>query len=490
MPAKQRQFVRLVRRAFLLALLIITTLLFADYYILSRQLQNLQGNAAYVEISGQQRMLVQRMALLALGLTTTNNPDLQNQFQDEISKHLDRMMIAHHAIVEGSAEMNLPPSAAVSNLSGEIFDLYFSEEQELNNRLLTFFGAIENLIGAEPSDWNIDHPSLSEITLASTSLLEDLRITTEFYREKGENGILQLRRTKIFLLIGTLALLAAIALLVFLPLLRKLKNEFHKRERAEANLKKAARSLKVRSIELERSNNELEQFAGIVAHDLKAPLTNIQAFLDIISTSVGGDFQERFREPLEHIDQGLNRMRTMISDLLAYSKVTEGDRTLNQAVDLKQIITEITEDLTATIKEVEAEIVLKDLPVVQADPSQMRQLFQNLISNALKFGKPNETPKIEISGAIHNAKDNGCSALITVKDNGIGFDSKLHAERVFKIFRRFHSKEYEGSGVGLSICKRIVERYNGTINVDSSPGKGCRFRIELPLDDSGNLQRR
>jgi light-regulated signal transduction histidine kinase (bacteriophytochrome) len=168
-------------------------------------------------------------------------------------------------------------------------------------------------------------------------------------------------------------------------------------------------------------------------------------------------------------------MRKLIDDLLTYSKV--GIKSLTfEKTDLNRVVQDVISDLELKIAEMGAEMKRVELPIIDADPSQMRQLFQNLISNALKFVHPNISPQVKIECEI---KQNQCT--ISVVDNGIGFEEK-YLDQIFTIFQRLHGKhEYEGTGVGLAICRRIVERHGGSITAKSSPDRGTRFLIHLPL---------
>ena len=169
----------------------------------------------------------------------------------------------------------------------------------------------------------------------------------------------------------------------------------------------------------------------------------------------------------------------MISDLLTFSKVTEAEPR-KEPVDLNKLIAEIEEDLAATIQEHSAVVIYSDLPIISADRTQMRQLFQNLMTNSLKFRKPDTSPRIEITAQEGHQNGSNGATVISISDNGIGFDAEAQGGRIFQIFHRLHQKEFEGSGIGLSICKKIVRRHGGEIRAHSKVGEGTRFEIILP----------
>lgn len=242
--------------------------------------------------------------------------------------------------------------------------------------------------------------------------------------------------------------------------------------------------------ELKRSNNELEQFAFVASHDLQEPLRKIQSFGDRLKLKS----QEELRaESLIYVDKMLSaadRMSNLIFDLLSFSRLAKKIDTL-QETDLNQVMKEVFNDLEMVIQQKNAEISYPPLPVINAIYSQMYQLFFNLIGNALKFSKPNETPKIVISVSTFskdiqedqtkNPMLKASFVKIDITDNGIGLDNQ-YSDRIFEIFQRLHGRsEYPGTGIGLAICKRIVTNHNGSIYANGTPGKGTTFTVELPV---------
>jgi PAS domain S-box-containing protein len=232
------------------------------------------------------------------------------------------------------------------------------------------------------------------------------------------------------------------------------------------------------TVQLERSNRELQDFAYIASHDLQEPLRKIQAFGERLETKFADVLQEEGQGYLERMRSSAARMQTLINDLLSYSRVTTKAQPFI-SVDLEKIAQEVLMDLAERIHENNGRIEIEELPQIEADPLQMRQLFQNLIGNGLKFHRPNIPPRICISGSTIY-KGNEKYAEITVEDNGIGFDEK-YLNRIFQPFQRLHGRgQYEGSGIGLAICRKIVERHDGTISARSSPNEGSTFVIHLP----------
>ncbi len=250
------------------------------------------------------------------------------------------------------------------------------------------------------------------------------------------------------------------------------------------------RELQAANGNLERSNTELERFAYVASHDLQEPLRKI--------TTVGGRLTKKYGETLtddgkmmlDMMTRAADRMKTLIESLLAFSRVARQEKdTAFENTDLNAVMGNIMNDFEIRIKETGADIQCQDLPEIEAIPQQVQQLFQNLVSNALKFSKPGTAPRITIHGQpLPDSQkqeltlDAGRAYVhIAVSDNGIGFE-KEYAERIFVIFQRLHGHaEYAGTGIGLAICKQVVENHGGTITADSVPGVGSTFNIILPV---------
>ena len=239
--------------------------------------------------------------------------------------------------------------------------------------------------------------------------------------------------------------------------------------------------------ELERSNSELEQFAYVASHDLQEPLRKIRTFSDRLLLKQAEKLDEEGRDSLQRMHNAAARMQSLIDGLLALRRVTTKGQKFEK-VDLARVAAEVVSDLEVQIKHVNGRVDVDKLPVVQADPLQMHQLFQNLIANGLKFHRADESPVVKVSGRyVPGREDRKPGRLanqqcrILVEDNGIGFDEK-YGTRIFGIFQRLHPRDvYEGTGIGLAICRRIVQQHGGTITAHSVPGKGSTFEILLPV---------
>jgi two-component system, LuxR family, sensor kinase FixL len=243
-----------------------------------------------------------------------------------------------------------------------------------------------------------------------------------------------------------------------------------------------------KAAELARSNAELEQFAYVASHDLQEPLRKIQAFGDRLKSKLETVNLQEGQDYLERMQSAAARMQRLINDLLTFSRVISKSQPF-VPVDLAQVTKEVLGDLEVRIEQTKAHVDLGALPTIEADPTQMRQLLQNLIGNALKFQPPNAKPQIHISAqnvrkAFNGVAEGGIEqelCEVTIKDNGIGFDEK-YSEKIFAMFQRLHGRnEYEGTGVGLAVCRRITDRHGGTISAKSKPGEGATFVVTLPV---------
>jgi PAS domain S-box-containing protein len=244
--------------------------------------------------------------------------------------------------------------------------------------------------------------------------------------------------------------------------------------------KRVEEAIAQKAAELTRSNAELEQFAFVASHDLQEPLRKIQAFGDRLKGKFGGAVAPEAQEYLERMQNASARMRTLINDLLAFSRVIRRTEPF-VSVDLAAVTKGVLGDLEVRIEKSGAKIHVGELPVIEADPMQMHQLLLNLLSNALKFQPPGGIPVITVRSRTFSALSGEQFCEIAVGDNGIGFEEK-YLEKMFAVFQRLHGRsEYEGTGVGLAVCRRITDRHHGTITAKSRLGKGATFVVTLPL---------
>jgi PAS domain S-box-containing protein len=243
--------------------------------------------------------------------------------------------------------------------------------------------------------------------------------------------------------------------------------------------KRAQAVLRAAYDELARSNAELQQFAYVASHDLQEPLRMIGSYTQLLERRYGDKLDREAREFMDFIVDGATRMKQLIEDLLAYSRVGTRGKEL-RPVQARETLDRALVNLRAAVEANGAEVTRDELPRVRADDTQLTQLFQNLIGNAIKFRKEQETPRIHVS-----AEESGDEWRFTVVDNGIGIEPQ-YFERIFMVFQRLHTRdEYPGTGIGLAICKKVVDRHGGRIWVESVQGKGSKFIFTLPKAQKG-----
>ncbi|KAA2239783.1 response regulator [Chitinophaga agrisoli] len=278
----------------------------------------------------------------------------------------------------------------------------------------------------------------------------------------------------------------------FTRLYRQTKELNDIRETLEQKVEERTRELVQANRELEISNGELQQYAFIASHDLQEPLRKIITFSRLV--------MERFIENIPDAYQYMNkvimsaeRMRNLINDLLSYSRLSDTPRF--NSCNLNLVLQETMADLEVVVKEKEAVLHISELPMIEAIPDQMRQLFQNLISNALKFSRKDTAPMIKIWAELTDEPSfegttapTGLYCRIYIADNGIGFD-EMYLEKIFQMFQRLHGKgEYDGTGIGLTIVKKIIQQHNGLITAGSREGEGATFIMLLPVKQSVIVQ--
>ena len=244
-------------------------------------------------------------------------------------------------------------------------------------------------------------------------------------------------------------------------------------EAAAVELRQAKVELERANQELTRSNDELRQFAYIASHDLQEPLRSVTSFCNLLKEEYQGRLDEQADNYIERVVQGAKRMKALVTGLLSYSRVSHDEQPPLSDVDLREVAADAIANLQSSVQDSGAEISLGDLPMVMGDRLQLCQLLQNLLSNAILY-RGERPPKIHV-----DATRDGNRWEFAVEDNGIGIAPEYH-QQVFEIFRRLHCRDkYPGTGIGLAVCKKIVQRHGGRIWVESQPGAGTTFRFTL-----------
>lgn len=261
---------------------------------------------------------------------------------------------------------------------------------------------------------------------------------------------------------------------------KKLEREIEERKLTEEKIRLLNEQLLENNIQLKNTVEELDRFAYVASHDLQEPLRKILVFSDKIQTKYKDSLDQELYVSLEKIAKASSRMQSLINDLLRFSRQTSANEDFS-FVPMNSIVQDVIADLEIEIERAGAQVHVENLPEVWGIPSQIRQLFQNLLSNAVKFRKREQTPVVKIF-----SEPAGVYSRVIVQDNGIGFDTK-YSEDIFTVFKRLHSyQEFEGSGVGLSICKKIIDRHNGFIKAESVLGSGSKFIVDFPVIEFKN----
>jgi signal transduction histidine kinase len=354
-------------------------------------------------------------------------------------------------------------------------NLVAMQNGDLSLRALNLYGSNNLVVGYNDS-----------VVKVSTEL-EKLRIAS--IEQRSEESA---RDAKSALWLGWLgiAIIPMAAILGFMIMRRD--NKISK-AKAQALEEVSRREEQLRAIarQLTESNRDLQDFAHVASHDLQEPLRKIVAFGDRMRTKHGDTMAPEAIDYLDRMQSSAGRMQTLIQDLLSFSRVNAKSEPFRK-LDLQTIALGVASDLEIAVERTGGALTVGELPSIEADPTQMRQLLQNLISNALKFRQPDIAPAITVEATVISSSSplfpsrlSGSQVTmwcrLTVSDNGIGFEEK-YLDRIFKVFQRLHGRtEFEGSGIGLSVCRRIAERHNGDITATSVPGSGTTFIITLPV---------
>jgi light-regulated signal transduction histidine kinase (bacteriophytochrome) len=283
-------------------------------------------------------------------------------------------------------------------------------------------------------------------------------------------------------------LLMVTAIAVFVFSYGKIIEQLNRLKKVFSEMKKLNNELKQKNYKLELYNKELDSFTYIASHDLKEPIRKILTYSGQMESEGYENLTEANRKQLNRIRHSAQRMQNLLNDLLLYSHVNMSDKTFEE-VDLNKIVNDVICNLNEEITEAHAQIKAEKLPVIKGMPFQIKQLFENLIGNSIKYKQDHVPPAITIGGSVVDGKDvsekfykeSDKYYKLSVSDNGLGFE-QTYSEKIFKLFQRIHSSDKPGTGIGLTICKKIVDNHNGFIKASSEVNRGTTFEIYFPLN--------
>jgi len=358
-------------------------------------------------------------------------------------------------------------------------------EQRVNERLATLaegIGVVENNGRDAARDFIQKGAGAEQMDRVRAQLVTMIEEERRLLADRNEQSNASHAATKRTALLSAIVGLSMVLLAWFLSV-----REVRQRERMthllEERVRERTAELATVNTSLRQSNRELEQFASVASHDLQEPLRKIEAFGDRLKMN-RDTLNDQARDYLDRILNSASRMRTLINDLLSFSRIATRAQPF-KPVDMGQIAREVVGDLESRIADLEGRVELQELPSIEADPTQLRQLLQNLIGNALKFHRPGVKPVVRVSCERIESPGRSPQVRLTVADNGIGFEEQ-YLDRIFEVFQRLHGRnEFEGTGIGLAICRKILERHGGTISARSTPGEGSTFIATLPVEQSG-----
>ncbi len=358
--------------------------------------------------------------------------------------------------------------------------------QRLDN-ISTVVSDIDNLYEAKLA-FNEELSGKDQVLTEIRSLIGEME-DSEYLLLQEQALAARIARERVFVSLNiTIFIASATLFTTFLLFYYMMRNKETEKLKLESLVEQRTEELQVLLTELERSNQELQDFAFVASHDLQEPLRKIRAFSDRLQSKFGDELGDG-KDYLDRMHSAAERMSRLIEDLLEYSRVSTRGKPF-QPVALNDVVNDVLQTLELGISEKQAQIDVGELPVIDADGAQLRQLFQNIIGNALKFVADDKHPAINISADLIKEPDtpDTDTCEIRISDNGIGFNME-YLDKIFTPFKRLHPKSrYTGTGIGMAICKKIVERHGGSITATSVPDQGTTFVVSLPVNQESILE--
>ncbi|MFQ5901142.1 MAG: ATP-binding protein [Thermodesulfobacteriota bacterium] len=452
--------------SYLLVLSLIALLNISAYILIRAAIDKQASDAPVINLAGRQRMLSQKLTKEVLLMVQSRPPETRERYRRMLKTTLANWSRVHNGLQYGDKELKLPGnnSPNIRNMFAEIEPYY----QEIKN-------TVDRVLTLETNDLNRlppDSPLLQDVVEASSLYLEWMDRTVFQYDKEAQVRIDLLNRYEVYILIAALSLLLLVGLFVFHPMVTRVAMTYEAFQKKHRQLEQEIAEREQVEEDIKRSNADLEQFAYIASHDLQEPLRIVASYVQLLSRRYKGKLDTNADEFIDYAVDGATRMQMLINDLLDYSRVGIHGSDFADT-NCTAVLSQALANIKTPIEKSGAVITHDPLPTIMADDVQIVQVFQNLINNAIKFSDK-DTPLIHVS-----AKQDGDKWTFSVRDNGIGIEPEFF-ERIFQIFQRLHSRtKYSGTGIGLAICKRIVERHGGDIWVESEPGEGTTFYFTI-----------
>lgn len=402
-------------------------------------LHNKKYDGRTINLAGRQRMLSQKLNLEFYKIVNDDQPS------DQIAELFEEWEDVHYQL------LTTPPGSNLSPITNpEVLALM----ERMSVRIDFAKQQLEGLLSEQQID-------LAEINANQAAFLAEMEEVVELLELSSSDKLGFIVRIEIFLMILSIVIIIVEAVFVFYPIHQRLLDSLQA-------LTESQQTLKANLAEITRKNHELEQFVSLASHDLQEPLRTVISFTQLLQRKYEKEAGNLGHKEITFIIAATKRMKALISDLLAYAEI--GRTSEVKRIDFDKLVRTVIEDLEMILKEKQASLTIGNLPVIDACETEMRQLFQNLIINALKFQKEGVQPRIHIS-----ATEIEDGYQFSVEDNGIGIPPEFQ-EQIFLVFKRLHSTDtYEGTGIGLASYQKIVELHNGRIWVDSKEGEGSVF---------------
>jgi signal transduction histidine kinase len=477
---------------YVIALSLVATLSTAAWVSLHLVISEQKSTAAVVNVSGRQRMLSQRTAMFSNLLLNTPKAE-RSLIRGKLKDAIDLMARSHRGLTHGDNEMGLPETMSLT-----VRSIYFDEPIALDRQVETYIKNVQALLLLDDNALTPENPLLQYITeVAPTTLVSALDQMVRQYQLEGEASVGHLQKAETIFWMLTLLLLTLEALLIFHPFVRHVKTIIGKLQRVTGDLQlhqshleelvkqrtaeirklnaSLERRVTERTVQLEAANKELEAFSYSVSHDLRTPLRAIDGFSHILLDDYADKLDDEGKRLLNVVRDNTRRMGQLIDDILKFSRTNRLEMAYAE-IDMEGLARSVVEELLPVVAAGhKLQIEIEHIPSTMGDRALMHQVFVNLLSNAIKFSSSREDATIKVGGSIESDE-----TVYFVRDNGVGFDMQ-YADKLFGVFQRLHGvSEFEGTGIGLAIVKRVIIRHGGRVWAEGKVGEGTTIYFALP----------